>query len=269
MDRVKVWIFIAKQINIVLRVSPVFSGLLGRLVWVCCVCFTKIQTFSITCRLRAVLLNSHVYDIPDDLELRDVFCTAQNSCLPAARRRWWHFSRAGQWKTLYCLTAQDRAVKCIVCSAILWDKRCRRNRMDSIQLRGGRTETVFMGSDSMLWAEEGPGSRASWVQRGEGPSCSSSGWLWVQAYTSIAKESLHCCKKHMWSPWKTFCVFPCGRKAIEVSPRGQAVETTQLEGSYGMPSPHLSTAIPQLQVTFRGRPHTSLATPLENIQSRY
>ena len=49
--------------------------------------------------------------------------------------------------------------------------------MDSIQLRGGRTETVFMGSDSMLWVEEGTGSRASWVQRGEGPSCSSSGWL--------------------------------------------------------------------------------------------
>lgn len=48
--------------------------------------------------------------------------------------------------------------------------------MDSIQLRGSGTETVFMGSDSMLWAEEGTASRASWVQRGEGPSCSSSGW---------------------------------------------------------------------------------------------
>ena len=128
-------------------------------------------------------------------------------------------------------------MKCIVCSAILWDKRCRRRRMGSIQLRGSRTETVFMGSDSMLWAEEGTGSRASWVQRGEGPSCSSSGWPWVQAYTSIAKESLHCCKKHMWSPWKTFCVFPCGRRAIEVSPRGQAVETTQLEGSCGNAQP--------------------------------
>ena len=48
--------------------------------------------------------------------------------------------------------------------------------MDSIQLRGGRTETVFMGSDSMLWAEEGTGSRASWVQRGEGLSGNTS---WV------------------------------------------------------------------------------------------
>lgn len=59
MDRVKVWIFIAKQINTILRVSPVFLGLVGRLVWVCRVRLTKIQTSSMTCRLRAVLLNAH------------------------------------------------------------------------------------------------------------------------------------------------------------------------------------------------------------------
>ena len=59
MDRVKVWIFIAKQINIILRVTPVFLRLVGRPVWVCCMHLTKIQTFSITCRLHAVLLNAH------------------------------------------------------------------------------------------------------------------------------------------------------------------------------------------------------------------
>lgn len=133
----------------------------------------------------------------------------------------------------------------------------------------GRTETVFMGLDSMLWAEERTGSRASWAQRGEAPSHGSSGWLWVQAYKSIAKESLPCCEKLMWSPWKTFSVLPCGRGAVDFSPRGQAAGTTQLEGSCGMPSLYLCTALPRLQATFRGRPHVSLATPPGNMQGRY
>lgn len=113
--------FTAKQINIVLESVQFSQDWLGEWFGFCCVRFTKIQTFSITCELRAVLLNSRVWHSRwpriemFSAQLRTAVCQLQ----------WWHFSRAGQWKTL-CLTAEDRAVKCIVCSAILWDKRCRR-----------------------------------------------------------------------------------------------------------------------------------------------
>lgn len=68
-------------------------------------------------------------------------------------------------------------MKCTVCWESFEIKGTEQGEWTLFSFMEGRTEAVFIGSDSVLWVEEGTGSRASWMQGGEGPSCGSSGWL--------------------------------------------------------------------------------------------
>lgn len=161
-------------------------------------------------------------------------------------------TRAGQWKTLYCLMAEDQAVKCIVCSGILWDKRCRRRRMGSIQLRGGQNRDCLHGVG--FYALGGRGHRQQSLVGAEG-------WgtlLWLLWVAHESRRTKAVLKNHC--PVVGSVCGPLERHSLcshvgeeqQGSPQGDKRWGPHSWRDRGECPPHLCTALPRLRVTFRG-----------------